>query len=96
MHKEVIIIIPYYNNPIGLEKSIVSIREKISIDIIIIDDGSKQKLNVIGLKKKYYAGKIFYRKHKQNKGVAVSLNRGLDFAREKKYKYIARLDAGDL
>ena len=50
MHKEVIIIIPYYNNPIGLEKSIVSIREKISIDIIIIDDGSKQKLNVIGLK----------------------------------------------
>ena len=96
MHKEVIIIIPYYNNPIGLEKSIVSIREKISIDIIIIDDGSKQKLNVIGLKKKYHAGKIFYRKNKQNKGVAVSLNRGLDFAREKKYKYIARLDAGDL
>ena len=59
MHKEIIIIIPYYNNPIGLEKSIVSIREKISIDIIIIDDGSKQKLNVIGLKKNITQEKFF-------------------------------------
>ena len=96
MHKEIIIIIPYYNNWKGLEKSIASIKEKINIDVIIIDDGSKNKLNVIRLKKHYKTGEIFYKKHKQNKGIAVSLNIGLDFAKKKKYKYIARLDAGDL
>ena len=96
MHKEIIIIIPYYNNCTGLEKSIASIKEKINIDVIIIDDGSKNKLDIIKLKKKYKAGEIFYKKHKQNKGIAISLNIGLDFAREQKYKYIARLDAGDL
>ncbi len=52
MHKEIIIIIPYYNNCTGLEKSIASIKEKITIDVIIIDDGSKNKLDVIKLKKK--------------------------------------------
>ena len=96
MHKEVIIIIPHYNNPKGLEKSIESIRERINIDVIIIDDGSKNKLNITGHKKKYRSAQLFYREHKQNKGIAASLNIGLDFAREKKYKYIARLDAGDL
>lgn len=96
MHKEIIIIIPYYNNRTGLEKSIASIKEKINIDVIIIDDGSKNKLDVIRLKKNYKAGEIFYKKHKQNKGIAISLNIGLEFAREQKYKYIARLDAGDL
>ena len=60
MHKEVIIIIPHYNNPKGLEKSIESIRERINIDVIIIDDGSKNKLNVTGLKKKYRSGQLFY------------------------------------
>ena len=96
MHKEIIIIIPYYNNWKGLEKSIASIREKIKIDVIIIDDGSLKTIDIGSLKKKYKSGEIFYKKQKQNKGVAVALNIGLDFAKEKKYKYIARLDAGDI
>ncbi|MFL2643054.1 MAG: glycosyltransferase family 2 protein, partial [Flavobacteriales bacterium] len=96
MYKEIIIIIPCYNNEKGLEKSIASIREKINIDIIIIDDGSKNKLNATRLKQQYKSGKIFYKRHNENKGIAASLNIGLDFAKEKKYKYIARLDAGDI
>ena len=96
MYKEIIIIIPCYNNEKGLEKSIASIREKINIDIIIIDDGSKNKLNATRLKQQYKSGKIFYKRHNENKGIAATLNIGLDFAKEKKYKYIARLDAGDI
>ena len=84
MHKEVIIIIPHYNNPKGLEKSIESIRERINIDVIIIDDGSKNKLNVTGLKKKYRSGQLFYREHKQNKGIAASLN--IDLCYKNKFK----------
>ena len=37
MHKQIIIIIPHYNNPKGLEVSILSINEKVKADIIIID-----------------------------------------------------------
>ena len=65
MYKEIIIIIPCYNNEKGLEKSIVSIREKINIDIIIIDDGSKNKLNATRLKQQYKSGKIFYKRHNE-------------------------------
>ena len=58
MHKEIIIIIPHYNNPKGLYKSVTSIKEKIKIDIIIIDDGSQQEINIANLRKDYKLGRI--------------------------------------
>ena len=96
MHKEIIIIIPHYNNPKGLYKSVTSIKEKIKIDIIIIDDGSQQEINIANLRKDYKLGRIYYKKQQTNKGIAQALNVGIDFARKNEYKYIARLDAGDI
>ena len=40
----IIVLIPYYNNLIGLQKTIASIKEDIVIDILVIDDGSTKKL----------------------------------------------------
>jgi len=96
MFKELIIIIPHYNNPKGLYASINSIREKLKADIIIIDDGSQEEINIKQLKSEYKLGTIFYKKNELNKGIAKTLNIGLNFAHNNKYKYIARLDAGDL
>ena len=59
MLKELIIIIPHYNNPKGLHASINSIREKINMDIIIIDDGSQKEINIKQLKSEYKLGTIF-------------------------------------
>ena len=95
MHKQIITIIPHYNNPKGLETSIISINEKIKADIIIIDDGSSKKPNIQKLKEVYKQGTIFYKKQNKNNGIAEALNIGLDYAKKNKYKYIARLDAGD-
>lgn len=95
MHKEIIIIIPHYNNPKGLYKSVASIKEEIKMDIVIIDDGSQQEINIANLRKEYKLGRIYYKKQQTNKGIAQALNVGIDFARKNEYKYIARLDAGD-
>ena len=43
MQSSIIIIIPHYNDLIGLHNTISSIDEEIDLDIIIIDDGSINK-----------------------------------------------------
>ena len=45
MDKRLIITIPHYNNSEGLTRTIKSINESFELDIIISDDGSKNKLN---------------------------------------------------
>lgn len=53
----IIVLIPHYNNLIGLKKTIASINEDISIDILVIDDGSTNKLDKSDIK---YNGKVFF------------------------------------
>lgn len=89
----IIVLIPHYNNLIGLKKTIASINEDISVDILVIDDGSTNKLDKSDIK---YNGKVFFKFLKTNSGIGEALNLGLDFAVEKKYEYIGRLDCGDL
>ena len=52
----IIVLIPHYNNLIGLKKTIASINEDISVDILVIDDGSTNKLDKSDIK---YNGKVF-------------------------------------
>jgi len=89
----IIVLIPYYNNLIGLQKTIASIKEDIVIDILVIDDGSTKKLEKSDIE---FKGHIFLKFLKTNSGIGEALNVGLDFAVEKKYEYIGRLDCGDL
>jgi hypothetical protein len=93
---KLILIVPHYNNPKGLEKSIASIDEKINIDIIIIDDGSHIKPNEEFIKQIYNCGHIFFEYIENNSGIGIALNRGLEIAFCKNYNYIGRLDCGDL
>ena len=95
--QKTIIVIPHYNNLVGLHASIVSIRESndILLDIVIIDDGSMQKPNLNDLNKLYSLGKIFLLNNHENRGIEYVLNDGLSFAHEHGYEYIARLDCGD-
>jgi hypothetical protein len=93
------LLIPHYNNPEGLVKSIQSIDESENIDIFIIDDGSlKNKIDESQIRKVFAAnGKIYFDYFDKNKGIEHALNRGLNLISEKgNYKFIARLDCGDL
>ena len=93
---EVAVLIPHYNNPQDLEKSILSINEQINVDIVVVDDGSKTKPNEDYLVSNYKNGTVFFVSLQQNQGIEYALNKGLQVIQDKGYKYIGRLDCGDL
>jgi len=97
MLSEVIVLIPHYENELGLIDSVNSIQEDFPVDIIIVDDGSKREPLVTDKIEAIYAGKgnIFFEVLSINKGVEVALNLGLSKILKLKHKYVARLDCGD-
>ena len=94
--KELIILIPHYNNLEGLKKTLKSIKEGFKIDLMIIDDGSINKPSIGDVKELYSNGDIYYEVLEENKGIEYALNHGLEKILQLDYKYIARLDTGDI
>lgn len=93
------LIIPHYNNPEGLIKSLQSIEKSEKLDVYIVDDGSlKFKINNHETNKAFSAnGKIYVDYLTENNGIEVALNRALSIILDKKqYEFIARLDCGDI
>jgi len=92
-----IVLIPHYNNPKGLERSLASIDPSDCVDVLIVDDGSKQLFDEQILKSSFKAnGTIYYIYLETNKGIEYALNTGLEYISQKPfYKYIARLDSDD-
>ena len=90
----VALLIPVFNDQDGLIRSVNSLRnETLPTTIIIVDDGSSipiipptppspHKIELLRLPK--------------NEGIEIALNHGINWAIENKYKYIARLDSGDI
>lgn len=96
---QTIVLIPHYNNPQGLINSIASINETEQIDVLIVDDGSnKFKINEADIKIVFKAkGTLTFIYGIENKGIEYTLNKGLDIiVGYQKYKFVARLDSGDL
>ena len=97
MDKKIIITIPHYNNPAGLINTISSINDPIKIDIVITDDGSEIKLDEHQVRSKYNnKGNIHFIYLDKNYGVGIAANKCLEYVKSKSYKYVARLDAGDI
>src|SRR5690606_28449395 len=90
-----IVLICHYNNLLELDKTILSIKEDFPIDIMVVDDGSKEKPNIEHLKSLYQNGKIFLELLPQNMGVGMATNHGLTKILEKEYELTGRLDCGD-
>lgn len=96
MKNKIILLIPHYNNLIGLQKSIKSIGKEEKVDILIVDDGSDEKQIPRESNFKYTQGALNIVKYKHNKGIENALNYGIKYLiNNNNYKYIARLDAGD-
>lgn len=94
---KIVLLIPYYNNAEGLIKSLISIDPDEELDIIIIDDGSKNKFDEVTLQNNFKAkGSLHFEYLKENQGIEFALNHGLKISVEKQYKYTARLDCGDV
>ncbi len=92
-----ICLIPHYNNPHGLAKSLASIGHDEQCDVLVVDDGSiKQPLNETAARAAFAAqGEIHFLHLPQNQGIEHALNAGLEWIAERGYALIARLDCGD-
>lgn len=95
-NKEIVVLIPVYNDEQGLIDSINSIEENIKLDIVIVDDGSSKGLNQEVLQSYFENGSIFLITLYNNSGIEKALNTGLEYIKQQNYTYIARLDSGDL
>ncbi|HLU85079.1 MAG TPA: glycosyltransferase [Vicingaceae bacterium] len=94
---KLIILIAHYNNIKGLKESLLSIDEPFDVDIMLVDDGSRDKPNINELNNLYKNGKIYYELLPENKGVGIAANLGLNKIRELGiHDLIGRLDCGDL
>ena len=94
----VLLLIPHYNNPKGLKISLASIEEQEKLNVLIVDDGSKKTdlFDENALVKQFgrkLALNFLYLK--ENQGIEYALNKGLLYAQEHNYKFIARLDCDD-
>lgn len=91
------VILPIYNGERTLERAIFSVVNQSrfkDLEIILIDDGSKDKSNEVARKFcNDYPDNIFIYFNKTNQGIAKTQNIGLKKARG---KYIARIDQDDI
>lgn len=98
IEKDFILLIPYYNNYDGLVKSINSVcypNER--FEILIVDDGSDPPLKIEELQNSNPGNTIQVIRLPENKGILEALNTGLKALHARvDFKYIARLDCGDV
>lgn len=81
---KVVLLIPYYNNSEGLIKSLKSIDPDEELDVILIDDGSKNKFDELILQNSFKAkGTLYFEYLEQNLGIEFALNHGLKISIEK-------------
>lgn len=94
-----IILIPHYNNLDGLVKTIECICHKKGIDVLVIDDGSKENQQpTISLLESHLNENVTLKilSYSKNKGITEALNHGLKhIIKEDKHLFVARLDCGD-
>jgi glycosyltransferase involved in cell wall biosynthesis len=92
--RERALLMPVYNNQLGLERSLRSLKEaRGGFDIVIVDDGSPQAI-VVSSQLREDIG-VYLLRLERNGGIAKALNHGLHHILERGYRYVARLDAGD-
>lgn len=93
-----IVLIPYFNNFSGLNNTIKSINYQPHLfEILIIDDGSEVELSLSKIVENNKNIKIDIIRIKKNQGIVNALNEGLKYLKARTdFKYIARLDCGDI
>lgn len=87
------ILIPVYNRQAELERTCSSLPLDIDYDLVIIDDGSHPAISVPSALNLDHVALL---RLTENQGVTRALNHGLQWIFKKDYRYVARVDAGDM
>ncbi len=93
---DVVVLIPHYNNPEGLKRSLVAVsKSTVPVDVLVVDDGSSTPAEEEQLRQIHPSTTVL--RSPTNEGIEYALNRGLRYICDlQPYKYIARLDADDI
>jgi len=91
----VIVLLAHYNDNVRLKEAILSVREQIPVDILIVDDGSKVRPNQAELQAIYKNGKIIVSLLERNMGSEKARNHGLALISEMDYEFVAAMDSDD-
>lgn len=92
--KDLAVLMPVYNDQEAMLQALDAIEEtKNEFTVFVVDDGSTEKLE---LDEARYPFRVILVERELNEGLPRVLNYGLDLIREKGFRYLARLDAGDL
>ena len=93
-----VLLIPCYNNISGLSASLKSISYPAAkFEVLIVDDGSEVPITTAGLQIPTTEIAITIIRLDRNQGIVQALNAGLTALKSRTdFKYIARLDAGDI
>lgn len=97
-YHDLCLLIPCFNNPSGLLRTLGSVSYQHSFAVLIVDDGSAAPLQPAELNNHLPSNaRLFLLRNPTNRGITFSLNAGLDYIRANiPCHYIARLDAGDI
>ena len=90
---DIALLIPVYNNPHGLNRTLGELPVGEPVDVVVVDDGSQPAVRVPTCTNGH---RVHLIRMPQNRGIGHALNRGLSYICQRGYKYIARLDAGDV
>ena len=95
--KRSLLFIPYYNDSNGFDRSIESLPNEADIDLLIIDDGSKEKFNINKIQSILQKKKINFNilTHSKNQGITNTRNHALKYLQGKHYEFLIFLDCGD-
>jgi glycosyltransferase involved in cell wall biosynthesis len=95
-----VVLIPYFNNLSCLTRTLQSIKHKVRIDVLVVDDGSDiNQIPTISVLRHFLNKGVSLEilKLNKNRGITEALNSGLDYILKKgKHKFIARIDTGDV
>jgi len=97
LRQRVVVLIPYFENPAGLERSLESIRPDEPCDVLVVDDGSTEEPLDEDSARGYchVRGRLYVLRLDSNQGIEGALNAGLRWIQEAGYEFVARLDCGD-
>ena len=84
-----LIFIPLYNTNHLLSDLISSIRKRTEVDILIIDDGSKEVVSLANLEE----SNVFLERNNENRGKGYSLKKAFKYALNKDYSHLISIDS---
>lgn len=91
------LLIPYFEDHEALIRSLASVQEDETCDVVVVDDGSLAQPADLGAAQAAFRahGSVTVLRQSPNAGIEAALNAGLERICADGYEFVARIDAGD-